>query len=333
TPAISPLEKRIEELSHQFVIERAVAEGAKHAIQKLDGKPLVEAQSILQASNEKLDLLKYSLEERVKELPDGHPRKSITTEELSLGSVKSKSIALTGTLKVRVKGCHGILENVPGRLKDPSDVLPGRSPRRGRFLLMNRIRRNNRGSNQKIQENFDFSRNYSTTIYVEYKLQESPLNPVCQNKAAGWYLLNLVCQNKAAGWYILNPVCQTKAAALDHFNPVCQNKAAAWYLLNLVCQNKAAGWYLLNPVCQNKAAALDHLNPVCQNKAAAWYLLNPVCQNKAAAWYLLNSVCQNKAAGWYLLNPVCQNKAAGWYLLNPVCQNKAAVGNLLVPHC
>ncbi|CAH2326706.1 serine threonine- kinase N2 isoform X2 [Pelobates cultripes] len=163
TPAISPLEKRIEELSHQFVIERAVAEGAKHAIQKLDGKPLVEAQSILQASNEKLDLLKYSLEERVKELPDGHPRKSITTEELSLGSVKSKSIALTGTLKVRVKGCHGILENVPGRLKDPSDVLPGRSPRRGRFLLMNRIRRNNRGSNQKIQENFDFS---STVILI-----------------------------------------------------------------------------------------------------------------------------------------------------------------------
>ncbi|XP_063295340.1 serine/threonine-protein kinase N2-like [Pelobates fuscus] len=158
TPTISPLEKRIEELSHRFAIERAVAEGAKHAIQKLDGKPLVEAQSILQASNEKLDLLKYSLQERVKELPDGHHRKSITTEELSLGSVKSKSIALTGTLKVRVKGCHGILENVPGRLKDPSDVLPGRSPRRGRFLLMNRIRRNNRGSNQNIQETFDFSK-------------------------------------------------------------------------------------------------------------------------------------------------------------------------------
>ncbi|XP_063295353.1 serine/threonine-protein kinase N2-like [Pelobates fuscus] len=158
TPTISPLEKRIEELSHRFAIERAVAEGAEHATQKLDGKPLVEAQSILQASNEKLDLLKYSLQERVKELPDGHHRKSITTEELSLGSVKSKSIALTGTLKVRVKGCHGILENVPGRLKDPSDVLPGRSPRRGRFLLMNRIRRNNRGSNQNIQETFDFSK-------------------------------------------------------------------------------------------------------------------------------------------------------------------------------
>ncbi|XP_063295356.1 serine/threonine-protein kinase N2-like [Pelobates fuscus] len=192
TPTISPLEKRIEELSHRFAIERAVAEGAKHAIQKLDGKPLVEAQSILQASNEKLDLLKYSLEERVKELPDGHHRKSITTEELSLGSVKSKSIALTvlvdlysdkdcnshcyniysdcltGTLKVRVKGCHGILENVPGRLKDPSDVLPGRSPRRGRFLLMNRIRRNNRGSNQNIQETFDFSSEVRTQLKIDH---------------------------------------------------------------------------------------------------------------------------------------------------------------------
>ncbi|XP_063295367.1 serine/threonine-protein kinase N2-like [Pelobates fuscus] len=172
TPAISPLEKRIEELSHRFVIERAVAEGAKHAIQKLDGKPLVEAQSILQASNEKLDLLKYSLEERVKELPDGHHRKSITTEELSLGSVKSKSIALTGTLKVRVKGCHGILENVPGRLKIPSDVLPGRSPRRGRFLLLNRIRRNNHGSNQNIQDTFDFSKYRRLDSFDESKLLE-----------------------------------------------------------------------------------------------------------------------------------------------------------------
>ncbi|XP_063295352.1 serine/threonine-protein kinase N2-like [Pelobates fuscus] len=192
TPTISPLEKRIEELSHRFAIERAVAEGAKHATQKLDGKPLVEAQSILQASNEKLDLLKYSLQERVKELPDGHHRKSITTEELSLGSVKSKSIALTvlvdlysdkdcnshcyniysdcltGTLKVRVKGCHVILENVPGRLKDPSDVLPGRSPRRGRFLLMNRIRRNNRGSNQNIQETFDFSSEVRTQLKIDH---------------------------------------------------------------------------------------------------------------------------------------------------------------------
>ncbi|XP_063295365.1 serine/threonine-protein kinase N2-like [Pelobates fuscus] len=172
TPAISPLEKRIEELSHRFVIERAVAEGAKHAIQKLDGKPLVEAQSILQASNEKLSLLKYSLEERVKELPDGHHRKSITTEELSFGSVKSKSIALTGTLKVRVKGCHGILENVPGRLKIPSDVLPGRSPRRGRFFLMNRIRRNNRGSNPNIQETFGFSKYRRLDSFDESKLLE-----------------------------------------------------------------------------------------------------------------------------------------------------------------
>ncbi|CAH2327720.1 Serine threonine- kinase N2 [Pelobates cultripes] len=68
--------------------------------------PADNAQSILQASNEKLDLLKYSLEERVKELPDGHPRKSITTEELSLGSVKSKSIALTGEVRTQLKIDH-----------------------------------------------------------------------------------------------------------------------------------------------------------------------------------------------------------------------------------
>ncbi|CAH2297397.1 serine threonine- kinase N2, partial [Pelobates cultripes] len=96
TPAISTLEKRIEELGHRLVIERAVAEGAKRAIKALDhGMPLVQAQSILQESNEKLDLLKYSLEERVKELPDGHPRKSIATEEMFFDSVETKPIALT----------------------------------------------------------------------------------------------------------------------------------------------------------------------------------------------------------------------------------------------
>ncbi|CAH2297364.1 Serine threonine- kinase N2 [Pelobates cultripes] len=107
TPAISTLEKRIEELSHRFVIERAVAEGAKRTIKALDhGKPLVQAQSILNQANEKLDLLKYSMEELVKELPDSHPRKSITTEELFLNSDISKPTALTDEVRAQLKIDH-----------------------------------------------------------------------------------------------------------------------------------------------------------------------------------------------------------------------------------
>ncbi|CAH2225848.1 serine threonine- kinase N2 isoform X2 [Pelobates cultripes] len=113
TPAINPLEQRIEELSHRFVIERAVAEGSKRAIKALHpGKGLVQAQAALHESNEKLDLLKYALEERVKELPDGHPRKGLTTEELSLDSVQSQTgtkpqpIALTGEVCAQLKIDH-----------------------------------------------------------------------------------------------------------------------------------------------------------------------------------------------------------------------------------
>ncbi|CAH2222763.1 serine threonine- kinase N2 isoform X1 [Pelobates cultripes] len=107
TPAIGTLDKRIEELGHRFVIERAVAEGAKRAIKALDhGKPLVEAQSILNQTNEKLDLLKYSMEELVKELPDSHPWKSITTEELFLNSDISKPTALTDEVRAQLKIDH-----------------------------------------------------------------------------------------------------------------------------------------------------------------------------------------------------------------------------------
>ncbi|XP_063297063.1 serine/threonine-protein kinase N2-like [Pelobates fuscus] len=169
TPAISPLEQRIEELSHRFVIERAVAEGAKCAVKALHpGKGLVQAQAALHESNEKLDLLKYALEERVKELPRGHPRKCITTEELSLDSVQSQfgtrpqPTALTGTLELRLKGCLDILENVPSRLQDLSHVIPGRSPRRGRFSFMNKIRRNNLCAQLKIDHILKGSTSWKT---------------------------------------------------------------------------------------------------------------------------------------------------------------------------
>lgn len=141
----------MEELRHHFRIEFAVAEGAKNVMKLLgsgkvtDRKALSEvilnknfnlinmlvkeynylndtivfslfkAQARFNESSQKLDLLKYSLEQRLNELPKNHPKSSIIIEELSLVasptlsprqsmistqnqySTLSKPAALTGT--------------------------------------------------------------------------------------------------------------------------------------------------------------------------------------------------------------------------------------------
>ncbi|XP_004841387.1 serine/threonine-protein kinase N2 isoform X2 [Heterocephalus glaber] len=165
-PVISPLELRMEELRHHFRIEFAVAEGAKNVMKLLgsgkvtDRKALSEAQARFNESSQKLDLLKYSLEQRLNELPKNHPKSSIIIEELSLVtsptlsprqsmistqnqySTLSKPAALTGTLEVRLMGCQDILENVPGRSKAASVALPGWSPSETRSSFMSRTSKN-----------------------------------------------------------------------------------------------------------------------------------------------------------------------------------------------
>ncbi|XP_016003997.2 serine/threonine-protein kinase N2 isoform X2 [Rousettus aegyptiacus] len=165
-PVISPLELRLEELRHHFTIEFAVAEGAKNVMKLLgsgkvtDRKALSEAQARFNESSQKLDLLKYSLEQRLNELPKNHPKSSIIIEELSLVasptlsprqsmistqnqySTLSKPAALTGTLEVRLMGCQDILENVPGRSKATSVALPGWSPSETRSSFMSRTSKN-----------------------------------------------------------------------------------------------------------------------------------------------------------------------------------------------
>uniref|UniRef100_A0A6Q2XEW1 protein kinase C n=1 Tax=Esox lucius TaxID=8010 RepID=A0A6Q2XEW1_ESOLU len=161
-PIISPLDLRVEELCHHARIESAVAEGAKNVMKLLGSGKVTEkrahseAQARFNESSQKLDLLRYSLEQRLSELPKNHPRSSSIVEELSFMATPSlsprssiistqnqystvaKPAALTGTLDVRLMGCQDLLENVPGRSKAGSVPLPGWSPSETRSSFMSR---------------------------------------------------------------------------------------------------------------------------------------------------------------------------------------------------
>ncbi|XP_078282215.1 serine/threonine-protein kinase N2-like [Rhinoraja longicauda] len=132
---ISPLELRIEELRHHLRVESAIADGAKNAVKFLDGRKdqdrrvLAEAQSQFRESAQRMNLLRMSLECRLKELPNDHPVQEVIKEELKMVNSPSvalthvgasylsmafiKSAALTGILEVKLIRCQQLLDNVP----------------------------------------------------------------------------------------------------------------------------------------------------------------------------------------------------------------------------
>ncbi|KAA0713072.1 Serine/threonine-protein kinase N2 [Triplophysa tibetana] len=190
-PIISPLDLRIEELRHHFRIESAVAEGAKNVMKLLgtgkvtEKKAHSEAQSRLNESSQKLDLLKFSLEQRLSELPKNNPKASLIMEELAMTSspplsprqsimstsnqysTVAKPAALTGTLDVRLMGCQDLLENVPGRSKTASVPLPGWSPSEARSSFMSRGNKSKSGNSRTLSKSDDLSNEISAVLKLD----------------------------------------------------------------------------------------------------------------------------------------------------------------------
>ncbi|KAG9354632.1 hypothetical protein JZ751_001345 [Albula glossodonta] len=190
---ISPLELRVAELRHHLKIEAAVAEGAKNVVKQLGGRrvqdrrALAEAQSRLQESSQKLDLLRLSLEQRLNELPQDHPKRAAIKEELSLGTSPSlgfqrnrlhstsssssflKPSSLTGRLEVRLIGCQDLLELVPGRCRVTSiSTAPG-SPSEAKSLKV-RTGLSGRSTSSKLGKLEEVSTEISAMLKLDNKM-------------------------------------------------------------------------------------------------------------------------------------------------------------------
>ncbi|XP_074474042.1 serine/threonine-protein kinase N2 [Sebastes fasciatus] len=193
---IGRLEQRVADLMHHVKIESAVAEGAKNVVKQLSGRKiqdrrvLAEAQARMQESSQKVDLLNLSLERRLSELPEDHPKHAVVEEELSLGSSPSfgipkkqstalsssssssfffKPASLTGRLEVCLMGCQDLLESVPGRSPETSVSASPVSLSDGKSLKV-RAGLSVRSTNGKTTKADELSSEISAVLKVDNRI-------------------------------------------------------------------------------------------------------------------------------------------------------------------
>ncbi|XP_075935547.1 serine/threonine-protein kinase N2 [Anarhichas minor] len=190
---ISALELRIADLMHHMKIESAVAEGAKNVVKQLSGRKiqdrrvLAEAQTRMQESSQKVDLLSLSLERRLSELPWNHPKHAAIKEELLLGTPPScgipkkqcntlssssssfKPASLTGRLEVCLMGCQDLLESVPGRGRVTSIPVTSVSLSDGKSVKV-RAGLSGRSASAKTTKADDLSSEISAVLKVDNRI-------------------------------------------------------------------------------------------------------------------------------------------------------------------
>ncbi|NXN97226.1 PKN2 kinase, partial [Rhinopomastus cyanomelas] len=236
---ISALELRIEELRHHLRIEAAVAEGAKNVLKILGGsrvqdrKFLAEAQSRLQESSQKIDLLRLSLEHQLSELSPDHPKRALIKQELvntsSLGARHSgiqptsviKPTALTGTLEVRLMGCQDLLENVPGRSRMTSSSPICGSPSDLRSLSRARVPFPGRGVAGKYLRNEEPCNEVLAVLKVDNKVVgQTNWGPVNNQAWDQSFVIELDRSREleiAVYWRDWRELCAVKFLRLDDF--------------------------------------------------------------------------------------------------------------------
>lgn len=207
--SMSELMYRIKELRHRLRIEIAVVDGARNVIKLLqsakvpDKKALSEAQTNLSQSSQKVDLLRKSLEMSRLQLPPNSQQALYLKQELDqifssvpshyspsinavrdgvsrpVSSLLSKPASVTGQLEVRLIGCQGLLEDVPGRLKPNTGSTPGD--------LMSLVRVTSKGLTRSSSRSYSVKDDTSNEIMAIIKLDNVTIHQTswkgCSQKA------------------------------------------------------------------------------------------------------------------------------------------------------